>query len=573
MANSRKSSSPTTRAKRVLGSVFKRALWDRRHSLLGWTVSTALLTLVVVAVYPLLAESSDMQDIIAEFPPELMAVFGIDPATFLTGAGYLQGQLYSFIGPILVIGLGTTAATSATAREEQDGTMDLLLSMPISRTSVMLQKSAVVGMSVLLIPLTMGLVIAATNSVFDLGLSVTGIVFANLGLAGLGFIFAALALMIAAFSGSGSMTTGTTLLVAVLSWFTSAFSGIYNWLEIPAKISPFSWYDEGLPLLGRFPTSFVWLAVGIVVVFAGAIALFARRDISTEAAVLPRALMARRAPKEVHVRNPWLLVSAFSKSVWDHRKSFWAWASGLGALLVLTIAAWPVLASDPSAIEGLITAMPKELFALLGVTNPDLIATPEGFVSTRAYQSIGPVVMILFCVGAVTSLIIREERRGILDIVLAHPKRRRRVLIGKVAAIAVLATGIGAVLMMCGLIGSAIWNMEFTFINVVGANIGLVALSLFFGGLTLALWSLLPSGRSAAGITAGVAVGTFLLNGLGTLVEVLEPLRPISPFYWYLGDTPPLAHGISLGYVGLLAGALVCVVLATRRFDRRDLAA
>lgn len=556
----------------MIGSVFSKTLWDRRFSLAGWAGGALVLTLAVVAVYPLVVASSDLQSVIADFPPEVMAIFGIDPATFLTGAGFLQGQLYTLIGPIMVIGLGATAAVAATAREEQTGTMDMLLSMPVSRSSVLLQKSAVVAVSVLVIPTTMAFVMAATNPIFDLELSISGIIAANLGLAGLGLIFAAFALMIGAFSGSVPMTTGITLLVAVLSWFTSAFSGIFGWLDIPSEVSPFSWYAEGFPLLGTFPVSFVWLGVGIAALIVAAVTLFAHRDIATETAVLPRRISFGRTPATIQPRAARLLVSVFGKSVWDRRRSIWAWALGLSTVLLLTIAAWPVVASDPDAIRGLITAMPKELFALLGVTDPELIATPTGFVSTRAYQSIGPVVMILFSVGAVASMIVREEHTGILDIVLAHPQRRRRVLLGKVTAIAVLATGIGVVLMVTGLIGSAIWDMEFVFVNVVGANVGLVALSLFFGGLSLALWSLLPSGRSAAGITAGIAVGTFLLNGLGSVVDALEPFRPLSPFYWYLGDTPPLAHGISPGYVGLLAGAVVCVILAAQRFNQRDLA-
>ncbi|MCZ7531827.1 MAG: ABC transporter permease subunit [Acidimicrobiia bacterium] len=556
----------------MVGSIFSKALRDRRLSLIGWATGTVVLTLAVVAVYPLVVASSDLQRFITDFPPEVMDLFGIDPATFLTGAGFLQGQLYTLIGPIMVIGLGATAAAGATAREEKTGTMDMLLSMPVSRTSVMLQKSAVVAVSVLIIPTTMALVMAATNPIFDLELSINGIIAANLGLAGLGLTFAAFALMIAAFSGSAPMTTGITLLVAVLSWFTSAFNGIFEWLEIPSKISPFSWYAEDFPLLGGFPVSFLWLGIGIVALVTAGVTLFAHRDISTEAAVLPRWASFARKRTNVGPRTVALLGSVFAKSVWDHRRSIWAWALGLSALLLLTIAAWPVIASDPDTIQGLVTAMPEELFALLGVTEPGLIATPAGFVSTRAYQSIGPVVMVVFCVGAVTSMIVREERTGILDIVLAHPQRRRRVLVGKVVAITVLASGIGVALMVTGLIGSAIWDMGFTIINVVGANVGLVALSLFFGGLTLALWSLLPSGRSAAGITAGVAVGSFLLNGLGSVVEVLEPFRPLSPFYWYLGDTPPLAHGLSFGYLLLGIGAAACVLVAIRQFNRRDLA-
>lgn len=559
----------------MLRSVLTKTLWEHRIWLTGWVVGTVGLTLVIVAVYPMLVASADLQAIIAAFPPEALAVFGIDPATFLTGAGFLQGQLYALLGPIMVIGVGTSTATWATAREEQSGTMDMLLSLPIPRTSLLVQKTVVVWVSVLIIPVCMALVMVATNPIYDLELGISGIVAANLGLGGLGLIFATFAVMVGGFTGSVPATTGTTLLIAVVSWFTSAFRGVFPWLELPASVSPFSWYADDLPLLRGVPLSFLWLTVGTVGLALAAMTLFGRRDVSTGVSVLPRgrpeSVLHRRFRPRTHPRMGGLLGSVFAKSVWDHRRSFWAWAVGLSTLVLLTIAAWTTVASESDSFEGLITAMPKEMFALLGVTNPELLATPEGFVSSRAYQSIGPVVIILFCVGAVTSLIIREERTGTLDVVLAHPQLRRNVLFGKFAAIIVLTTGIGVVLMASCLIGGAIWGMGFPFINVVGANLGLVALALFFGALTLALWSLAPTRRSAAGVTAGIAIGAFLLNGLGSVVDVLHPVRPLSPFYWYLGDTPPLAHGFSIGHLLLSLGAGACTWLAISRFRHRDL--
>ncbi|MEZ5174950.1 MAG: ABC transporter permease subunit [Acidimicrobiia bacterium] len=553
-------------------SVFTKAIWDRRVSLAGWTLGTAAITLVVVAVYPLLAASPDMQDIISDLPPGVLGVLGFDPETFLTGAGFLQGELYSLIGPVMVIGLGASAAAGATAREEQEGTMDTLLAMPISRTSILLHKSSVVALSVAVVPATMGLVMVATNPLFDLELGIRGIVAANLGLAGLGLVFAGFALAVGAFSGSVPMTTGTTLLVAVAAWFASAFRGIFGWLDVPAKVSPFSWYSDNLPLLNGVPVSFVWLVAVTAGFVVSAVMLFQRRDIATALTLLPRrsSVGARQATRSP--RSAWLLSSVFGKTIWDRRRSLWTWAFGLSALLVLTIAAWPVIAADADAMQGLITAMPKELFALLGITDPALVATPEGFVSSRAYQTIGPVVMILFCVGTVASIVVREERSGTLDLVLSHPLRRSRVLYGKALAIAVMAFVIGVVLMVSGLVGSALWNMGLSPVHVLAANAGLVLLALFFGGLSLAVWSLLPSGGSAGGITAGIAVGAFLLNGLGSLVDVLEPFRPLSPFFWYLGDMPPLAHGFSFGYLVLGIGASVAVVVAALRFERRDLA-
>jgi hypothetical protein len=62
------------------------------------------------------------------------------------------------------------------------------------------------------------------------------------------------------------------------------------------------------------------------------------------------------------------------------------------------------------------------------------------------------------------------------------------------------------------------------------------------------------------------------MNGLGAIVNGLAFMRYLSPFYWYLGDTVPLAKGFTFGYVALAVVAVLGSVLASLRFRTRDLA-
>ena len=109
----------------MLRNVFTKDLWDRRRSMIWWVIGMAAMTGWLAAFYPVIRDSDEMQDFLEDFPPELLALFGIDPDTFLTGAGYLQGQLYSFIAPIIIVTFCVMAGVAATAREEKSGTMDM----------------------------------------------------------------------------------------------------------------------------------------------------------------------------------------------------------------------------------------------------------------------------------------------------------------------------------------------------------------------------------------------------------------------------------------------------------------
>ncbi len=553
-------------------NVFTKTMWDRRRSILWWTIGAVLVMAWVVAVYPVLRDSIDMQTFIDQIPPEMMAIAGIDPATFLTGAGYLQAQMYSLVGPILVIGFAVSTAVAVTSREEHDGTVDMLLSAPISRMSVSLHKVAAVATSTAIVVSGLALTLIAANPILDLKLGITAIVAANLGLYLLGSVFAGVAMLIGAFSGKPAAALGGSLVLAVLAWFVNAFESLFPWLEVPSVLSPFTWYLHDTPLINGFRTALIWLGIATLGFLFGSVYLFDRRDIATEAAVVPEVAARRKKSRTIAPRRVTMLRSVFGKGIWDKRRSIWGWAGGLGALLLVTFAAWPALSADPEALEGLVNAMPKEMLAMFGMTDPGGLATPAGFISSRSYQAIGPVVMIIFVLGAVSSLIAREEASGRIDMVLSTPQPRRSVLASKALAIVSLVGVIAATLIAVGFVGNQLWDTKLDALNIVMANVGVGLLGLFFGGVALALWGLLRSPGSAIGITVALAVASYFLNGLGAVVDVLEPVRPLSPFFWYLGDTAPLARGFGLGYLLLAMGALIGFTVSLWRFETRNLA-
>ena len=73
------------------------------------------------------------------------------------------------------------------------------------------------------------------------------------------------------------------------------------------------------------------------------------------------------------------------------------------------------------------------------------------------------------------------------------------------------------------------------------------------------------------GIVTLVAAGSYLLNSLAGLVEGLERLKPLSPFYYYDASNP-LRSGLDFQHA-LVLTALILVLLGLALFSvrRRDL--
>jgi len=555
----------------MLRSVFTKAIWDRKRTMAWWIVASSALIAWVSFVYPILRDSQEMKSFIEDLPAGMLAVFGIDPATYLTGAGFLQAQFFSLFGPLMVIGLAISLAVGATATEEKNGTMDMLLSAPVSRTSAMLQKASVMAVLVGLVTVTIAATMLVLNVVIGLGLSIQGVMAVNLSLLLIGLVFGGVTLVAGAFSGTPSTAIGIGVLLVAASWFVNAFANLFDWLEIPAKVSPFTWYLDGNPLLDGWSPGQVWMALAAAVLIALATSLFNRRNISTDRSLAHTFALRRRRAGGKNPRAAWLLGNVFGKAIWDRRRTIWAWALGLVTLMLLTFAAWPTFSKDSAAISEMISAMPKELFAMFGLTDPDSLSTAAGFISSRTYQSVGPIVVIVFAIGAVSGLVAKEESKGILDMILSNPLTRRYTLLAKAGAIAALTLFIGLLLTMFGLIGNSVWGTELDVVNILAANVGLVLLALCFGGIALAVWSVLGSGP-AVGITAAIGAVAWFLNGLGAIVEGIAPLRALSPFYWYLGDKAPLAKGFEPQYALLLAVAIAGTAIAAWRFESRDLA-
>lgn len=552
-------------------AILVKSLRDRRRALIGNSLGLVALVVWLGALFPILRDNQGFNDIMEQVPQEMFAAVGVDLATFLTAAGFLSAEFFALFAPLLILIFVISAMVAETSTEERDGLMDMVLSNPVSRRRVFLEKAGGVAAAALLMVAVITAALLVANPVFGLDLPVAGVVAAGLSLWLLGTTFGAAALLVGAFTGRSATAGGMAGFLALLAWFVTSFSGLLPWLEGAGGMSPFTWYREPNPLIAGFGAGHLWLLIATVVLLGVAVLLFDRRDIATERAALPDVKIRRRARSRVRKpRAAWLLTDPLRKVLWDRRRSVWAWGGGLGLLSLAMFSAWPALAQDADALAALVTSMPREVFVMFGMTNPEAIVTPAGFVSSRSYQSVGPIVVIFFCVRGVSMALVRQEASGVLDLVLAQPSSRSRVVASKLAAVALSAALVVLIPTVVALLADRRWETGLGIGSILAAGGGLYLLGLFFAGLALLLWGIKGTSLPVVRIAGIAALATFLMNGLGALADGLRPIRFVSPFYWYFGDAPPLAKGFEPSYFLLLAGTVAMAWLAMARFRRRD---
>lgn len=267
----------------MLNNVLEKTIWDGRRSIWWWVAGLVALGVMMVGFYPALEDFGDFEELMDAYPEYFLAMFGIEEAgEFLTAEGFLHGELYSAMLPIIFLVFTIMRGASATAGEEQAGTMDLVLSVPISRSRVVVDKF--LAMVALTAGLALSLVVVELigNLLVDMGLSIEGIVAANLGLVLLAVLFGALAMAVGSWTGRRSVAAGAAAGVAVAAFFVNGLAPLVSALEAPQNFSPFYWFLDSKPLSNGFAWGQLLLLAAVsLVFFAVAVWAFRRRDIAT----------------------------------------------------------------------------------------------------------------------------------------------------------------------------------------------------------------------------------------------------------------------------------------------------
>ncbi len=265
-----------------------------------------------------------------------------------------------------------------------------------------------------------------------------------------------------------------------------------------------------------------------------------------------------------------MLSNVFLKSLRDERKALALWGVGTALLIAMMVAFYPSI-KDNEQIEELVETYPENLLALMGIENLADISSGAGYLSLELFGFMAPLLFTIYAVRLGSGAVAGEESRGTLEVLLSEPITRGRLVVQKAAAM-VSATVLLAVVYWAVLaIGAAGAGMDVSPLRLAAATFGLLLLGLAFGALALAVGCLTGSWGTSVGVVSAVAVGTHLLNAVGGMVDYLEPVRWLTPFYYYNG-AEPLRNGLHAGHAAILVAAVaVLVVVAHFGLQRRDL--
>jgi ABC-2 type transport system permease protein len=268
----------------MAGAVFIETLRRQWKGMLWWGLGIGSLALLDVIIVPSVDALRQMAAMMETLPPFLMQAFGAGDIRYLaTPEGYLAVQYFGFMLLIFAI-YAVMLGLNVTSNDEERGTMDMFLSLPIARWRLLLEKfvaySLLIAGVILLSFLCMwlGIVITPALATVEIG----KIAVATFAMLPASLLMLAFTILVSVIVRRRGQAIALASVFVIASYFIDTLGRAASDTILAALrgLSLFAYYDGiGLIQHGLVWGNMVVLAAATLVLVGGGIWFFQRRDV------------------------------------------------------------------------------------------------------------------------------------------------------------------------------------------------------------------------------------------------------------------------------------------------------
>ena len=263
----------------LLRSVFGKTIRDLRWPTFWVGLGMGAMTGYFAVLFPTYSKLFDLNAMLEKMGPAAKLLgAGADASSLV---GFLHIELFSMILPALMVAFAAGMASGFTAGEESRGTIDVLLSYPVSRRRVVLEKAAAVLLGCIVAAAAVWVLALAGAAASSSPLPADRLAEALVMLVLLGLAFGAMALTISAFSGNRSAAIGVAIGVMVVMYLIDALAAVVDGLNAIRPLSLFRYYMGNDPLRNGLNLADAGVLAAVIAVFlVAALVAFDRRDLA-----------------------------------------------------------------------------------------------------------------------------------------------------------------------------------------------------------------------------------------------------------------------------------------------------
>lgn len=251
-------------------AILKSELRQGRNTFFIWTAVIAFMLGICVLIYPeMKGQMSEISGMFADMG-SFSAAFGMDRINFGEFAGFFGVEC----GNILGLGGAFFAALtgiSALAKEEKERTAEFLLTHPVSRKKIVMQKWCVVFIQITILNLVIIGVTVLSAFIIDESLDKKTFVLLFFAYFILQIEISAVCFGISAFISRSGLGIG--LGIAVSFYFLNIISNLTEDAKFLKYITPFG-YTDGADIITNGSIEIKYLFVGVILTIIGILAAF-----------------------------------------------------------------------------------------------------------------------------------------------------------------------------------------------------------------------------------------------------------------------------------------------------------
>ena len=257
-----------------MSSVLKMALRLRLPTTASAAIGLVAVLLAVGALFPAVGHSFGKLNI----PKGVSDLLG--GANYGTISGWFGSEIGSIYGPLLIAAVAITGAAAATAGEEEDGILALVLAHPITRARLVAAKGSAIAVVVLIIAFAAWVGLIFGVALGGGGISPGHLAAFSLHLAFFGFATGALALAVGCATGRRSLAIAVAGGVALVAWLVNGFAPLVSAISWLKYLSLFYYYAGHDPLINGIDVlDLAALALVTAALLAYAMVAIERRDL------------------------------------------------------------------------------------------------------------------------------------------------------------------------------------------------------------------------------------------------------------------------------------------------------
>ncbi len=257
-------------------------------------------------------------------------------------------------------------------------------------------------------------------------------------------------------------------------------------------------------------------------------------------------------------------------TIWQRRWSIFWWCIGLAAFVALELSVYPSIKSQAKQLNEALSHLSPAVKSLFGVSS-DLFS-PTGYLNSRLYYLLLPLMLSVLTIGWGSSILSREESSGTIEMLLARPISRRRLLMAKIFSGLIITIIISAITTLLISILIKAVGIDVSVGSAVFAAFLATLLAILFGCLAFCLAAFGRIGRGLAiAVSSLIGLGGYIVSSLEANISWLSWPAKIFPFHYY----NPLAT-LNGYYAWRVAGcyalaSAVLILVSYFAFRNRDL--